>query len=275
MYREIFVPCVLGQYPEPALTTAASLAQGSEGRLVALAGASIVAPVATAWMYYPAQVYDTMQATGHATVERLAEKIRERLATEAVRWEVRSTDRIWQTPGEQAVPHARFADLVVLGLDRELTDFEDRLFSALLVEAGVPLLAVPSEGAVSRFQRALVAWKDTREASRALHDALPLLAQSEAVDVLIVDAAPEGERRHGAEPLILSHLERHGLRPNVARRCDVDGGAGPAILQYARECGADYIVAGGYGRRRASEFVFGGATRTLMKHSPMPVFFAH
>jgi nucleotide-binding universal stress UspA family protein len=275
MYREIFVPCVLGKYPEPAIATAASLAQLSEGRLVALAGASIVAPVATAWMYYPAQVYATMQATAHATVERLATLIRERLAPEMVRWEVRSTDQIWQTPGEQAVPHARFADLIVLGFDREVTDFEDRLFSALLVEGGVPLLAVPSEGAVSRFQRAVVAWKDTREASRAVHDAMPLLVRSQAVDVLIVDAAAEGERRHGAETLILSHLERHGLRPNVVRRCVVEGRAGPAILEYARECGADYIVAGGYGRRRASEFVFGGVTRTLMKHSPIPVLFAH
>lgn len=275
MYREIFVPCVLGAYPEPAMATAASLAQRSEGRLVALAGASIVAPVATAWTYYPAQVYATMQATGQATVERLATRIRERLTPEAVRWEVRSTDRIWMTPGEQAVPHARFADVTVLGLDRELTDFEDRLFSALLVESGVPLLTVATDAAVSRFQRAVVAWKDTREASRAVHDAMPLLARSQAVDVLIVDASPERERPHAAETLILSHLERHGLRPNVVRRCAEDGGAGPAILEHARETGADYIVAGGYGRRRASEFIFGGVTRTLMKHSPIPVLFAH
>lgn len=275
MYREIFVPCVLGQYPEPAIATAVNLAQASEGRLVALAGASIVAPVATAWMYYPAQVYATMQATAEATVGRLASAVRERLAKETVRWEVRSTDKIWQTPGEQAVPHARFADLIVLGLDRELTDFEDRLFSALLVESGVPMMMVPKHGGPSGFERAVVAWKDAREASRAVHDAIPLLKQSRTVDVLVIDPAPEGSHRHGAEALIVSHLERHGLRPNLVRRCDVDGGAGPAILDYTREAGADYIVAGGYGRRRASEFAFGGVTRTLMKHSPVPVLFAH
>ncbi|MDR0181970.1 universal stress protein [Lysobacter arvi] len=276
MYREIFVPCVLGRFPETAMATAVALAEVADGRLVALAGASIVAPVATAWLYYPAQVYATMQETADATVGRLADAVRERLAPETVRWEVRSTDRIWLTPGEQAVPHTRFADVVVLGLDRELADFEDRLFSALLVEGGAPLLAVPSGGAASTFQRAVIAWKGTREASRAVHDALPLLIRSASVDVLMVEPEPKDERRgHAPEALIVSHLQRHGIRPNVVRRCDVDGGTGPVILDHAREANADYIVAGGYGRRRASEFVFGGVTRTLMKHSPIPVLFAH
>ncbi|MFE0500023.1 universal stress protein [Lysobacter soli] len=258
------------------MATAAALADVADGRLVALAGASIVAPVATAWLYYPAQVYATMQETADATVGRLAEAIRTRLAPETVRWEVRSTDRIWLTPGEQAVPHARFADVVVMGLDRDLTDFEDRLFSDLLFEGGAPLLAVPSGGTVSTFQRAVIAWKGTREASRAVHDALPLLARSASVDLLMVEPEP-GDERHARVPeaLIVSHLHRHDIRPNVVRRCDVDGGTGPVILDHARETGADYIVAGGYGRRRASEFMFGGVTRTLMKHSPIPVLFAH
>lgn len=63
---------------------------------------------------------------------------------------------------------------------------------------------------------AVIAWQPTREAPRALHDALPLLCTAKTVDVVIVDPVI-GENRHGPElgADIAVHLARHGIHANV------------------------------------------------------------
>ena len=65
-------------------------------------------------------------------------------------------------------------------------------------------------GVVGR--RVLVAWDGTREASRALHDALPLIGKAEAVTVMTVRAREASfERDAPSLERIVRHLERHGI----------------------------------------------------------------
>ncbi|MBF6024831.1 universal stress protein [Lysobacter niastensis] len=273
MYKDILVPVVLGDIHEPAICAACSIAARFDARLVALAGVSIIAPSLETWKYYPASVYPTMHQSAEATTQALAEAVARRLAKEPVVTEVRKSELFWLTPAELSALHARYADLVVLGVDRKMADADARLLGGLLAGGGRPVLLVPPQTPeVAAYERIVIAWKSTPEASRAVHDALPLLQAARSVDLLTVG--------HGAAPLdhlevnIAPHLQRHGVQVNLVRR----SGTGPAaqeILGHAGESRADLIVAGGYSHSRALEQVIGGVTRGLLQRSPIPVLFSH
>jgi nucleotide-binding universal stress UspA family protein len=105
---------------------------------------------------------------------------------------------------------------------------------------------------------------------------MPLLLQAKSVDVLIVEREPSHDVRNDIAGCdIATHLARHGLTVNVVQRAYTAPSTGQTILAYARECGADLLVAGGYSRARALEQVFGGVTRDLLDQSTVPVLFSH
>lgn len=277
MFKDILVPLLLGDNHEAALAGACAIAARNQGHVVALVGVSMVTPIATAWAYYPAGVYETMDEVATATTRALAEAVEQRLVREAVTHEIRRSDSLWLTSAELAALHARYADLVVLGVGRPIQDAEKRLFAGLLLDSGRPVLVVPSGAPTAgTYRHAVVAWKSSREGARAVHDALPLLQQARSVDVLMVEREPDQDARNeitGCD--IATHLSRHGLAVNVVQRPYAPPSAGQTILAYAQECGADLIVAGGYSRARALEQLFGGVTRDLLEHAAVPVLFSH
>src|SRR3712207_4251273 len=174
---------------------------------------------------------------------------------------------------------ARNADLVIVGEpnpEESGTD-ETALVEAAFMDTGRPALVVPYVGAQALPPgRVLVAWDGSREASRAVHDALPLLRLAEEVVVLIVDAAKVGPR-FGPQPGagILAHLGRHGVAVRV--KAVESGGAtiaGLILVQAAAEK-ADLLVMGGYGHSRLREMILGGVTRHMLERMSLPVLFAH
>lgn len=275
MYKDILLPFALGRVHEGALALAAAIARHSDARLVTFIGASIAVPIATGWMYYPSE-YAALHEPAKNTVRTLAAKMGQRLAGEVSRYEVRSSESVWESATHQTLPHARTADIAVLGLHRQDHGTEEAFANSLLMEAGIPIIFVPGTATRIAPQRVLVAWKNTREASRAISDALPLLKAARHVEVLHV-SSDTGVAQNGNDVAahLLSHLEQHSISANLVHRKHVDGGTAPVILGHAEESGADLIVAGGYGRSRTSEYVLGGVTRTLLRSSTVPVMLSH
>lgn len=277
MLKDILVPLLLGDIHEAALASACAIATRHQAHVAALVGVSMVTPIATAWAYYPAGVYETMDEVATATTRAMAEAVENRLRRETVSHEIRRSDSLWLTSTELATMHAHYADLVVLGVGRPIQEAEKRLFAGLLLESGRPVLVVPSGApAAETYGHAVVAWKSSKEGARAVHDAMPLLLQAQSVDVLIVGREPGHDARNeitGSD--LATHLSRHGLTVNVVQRTCTAPSTGQSILAYAQECGADLIVAGGYSRSRALEQVFGGVTRELLEHATLPVLFSH
>jgi len=154
----------------------------------------------------------------------------------------------------------------------EEADFADRL----VMETGRPVLFVPRSGQrETRFDHIVVGWNDTREATRALHESLPLLKRAKRVEVVWVDPP---ERRRGVHDLlgdVVEALQRHEV-PAEAKPLESAGRTpGQALLAHAGETGADLLVSGAWGHSRLREYVFGGATQRLLKDMTLPVFMAH
>lgn len=172
------------------------------------------------------------------------------------------------------IDQGRYADLIVLSQDNRVTDIETPvgpMAGSILMAAGRPVLVVPKDYKGSGIgRRVLVAWKPGAEAARAVHDALPLLQQAEAVTVMRVNPDPE-EPAHNPGFDLANHLARHGVKVTVMPVLAPDTSAGNAILDQARALQADLIVMGAYGHSRLRELVFGGATRQMLLAPPVPV----
>lgn len=275
MYKEILVPLMPGSPDEQALRQACALAGVQQGHVAALVAVGLAAPIAAAWIYYPTGVYESMQEAANATVRDLARAAEQRLEKEGVSHEVRQASSFLFTVAEIAALHARHADLVIAGVSRPVPDEQWRLLSGLLAGSGRPLLIAPEDApARASFGRVLVAWNTSREATRAVHDALPLLTSAREVEVLRVARAGE------APPLVpdaalIAHLRRHGIEAAMTHRTAPRANTGEAIIAHASDTGAELIVAGAYSHSRAREQVFGGVTRRLIEHAGVPVLFAH
>lgn len=167
-----------------------------------------------------------------------------------------------------------YADLIVLSQNNRVTDLETPvgpMAGSILMAVGRPVLVVPKDYKGTGIgRRVLVAWKPGAEAARAVHDALPLLVQAEAVTVMRVNPDPE-EPAHNPGADLATHLARHGVKVTVTPVLAPDTAAGTAILDQARAMQADLIVMGAYGHSRLRELVFGGVTRQMLQAPPVPV----
>lgn len=176
--------------------------------------------------------------------------------------------------------HAKYTDMVVMGqrdTSDDAMDGEDGLVDHVVLEAGRPVLVVPYAGKFKTIgSKVVLAWNASREATRAVNDAMPLLQKAREVEVLAIN--PRGGRAgHGDVPGadISLHLARHGVKANAEHIFSDDVDPGAMLLSRAADAGADLIVMGAYGRSRLRELVLGGATRHLLRHMTVPVLMAH
>lgn len=280
MIHDLMVPITGTSADETSVEAAIAMADTLGAHLAAVDTMNLFAPMPPEFGMAPSgvllEVYEDLRRKGQERVDRL----RGRLGRESISWEVRAPESLFLEIPRLMALHARYADLAVLGAagtsgnDASLVR---ECFSALLFESGRPVLWVPAgQGLSLPMRHVVVAWKPTREGTRALHDAMPFLDQAHTVDVAIVDPKI-GERGHGEEPGvdIAAHLARHGANVNVVVLPRRERSVATALMLHAAESGAHCIVAGGYGHSRLREWALGGTTRELLERAPVPVLFSH
>ncbi|MCH9675510.1 MAG: universal stress protein [Gammaproteobacteria bacterium] len=141
----------------------------------------------------------------------------------------------------------------------------------LALTAGRPIVQIPHAMTKSKFgRRILIAWNGSREAARAVSDALPVLVRADDVTVLTVNTLSPSQAC--AESLI-QYLAAHGIKASHRQEMGVDPGG--TILAIAGDMDSDLIVAGAYGHSRAREFILGGVTNTLLAEANVPVMMSH
>ena len=223
----------------------------------------------------PEEIVERIRAEAQEAARPIEATFRDCLRRNAIEGEWRLTEG---NPPSIVALHARYADLCIVGQPNPYEPQDsDPVTVAAVMTSGRPVLAVPFAGEFRTVgERVLIAWNASREAARALNDALPLLANAQQVTVLAVNPR-HGVGGHGDVPAadICLHLARHGLRAMAAHTVAKDISEGEALLSYAADIGADLIVAGAYGHSRAREMVFGGVTRTLVAEMTAPVLLSH
>jgi nucleotide-binding universal stress UspA family protein len=179
-----------------------------------------------------------------------------------------------------AALHARYADLTILGqLDPDRGDVEliRPRPEQVTLASGRPILVVPYAGQFKTVgRRVLIGWNASREATRAVNDAMPLLMAADIVTVLTIDAR-EAPDAHGELPGadISLHLARHGVKAEIERTVSAGIAPGEVLLSRAADLGADLLVIGAYGHSRVRELLLGGATRSILQSMTLPVLMSH
>ena len=278
-YRNLLVQVDESRSCARRVELAVELAAAHDAHLTGVYIVSEPSPASFVHPYLPPDLTVSLQQEMRARADAALARFAGVAGRNQVAFETR-VDRVLYTEiAEALATHARYVDLVILGqFDPDDPAAEPRyLPQQVILGCGRPALVVPYIGPAATFgERAMVAWDASREAARAVNDALPLLERAKAVSVVTVnaDARPFG---HGEEPGadIGLHLARHGIKVAVERVEARELDAANAILSHLASQGADLLVMGAYGHSRMREFVLGGVTRTILAEMTVPVLMSH
>lgn len=178
-------------------------------------------------------------------------------------------------PVQVVSAEAGCADLLVIGghVQRDLDGGLYRLApDDVLMTCGRPTIVLP-ENLVTDFRakRILLAWRNTPEAARAAHDAIPLLTQAEEVILAEVVSSDAWNGRYSISiEDMADHLRVHGAKITISKLQGQASDAGDLLLDFASKIRADLIVAGAYGHSRIREWALGGVTASLLQRAQVP-----
>lgn len=172
---------------------------------------------------------------------------------------------------------ARYADLTVIGPEMlSGGTLRNKAMEGALFSSGKPVLLAPA-GITPTLQpkRVMVAWDSRLEASRAVREALEILARADEVRIVLVDPV-EGEYDHGEEPGadVAVYLARHGANVAVDRLPRSGQAVADVLRRHAGDMSADLLVMGAYGHSRLREQIFGGVTKSMLGEPSLPILTA-
>lgn len=275
-YATVMVSLALDQPNESRLEVAGQLAERFEAAVVGIAAAQFAPP-----MYFA----DGEQA--QILIDQGQERIRDRLGEleqqfrAAIKSRARNVE--WRSavdfPARYVLQEARCADIIVSG--GRSPAFSDSFTLAspkdLVMQAGRPVLVVPDGIDWLDLRSAMVAWKDTPEARRAIADALPVLRKAKDVTVVEIPEAEDGQGAAASRVRdVVGWLSRHGVTA-TERVAEPSGGKSTAIEaeKIAADMGASLIVAGAYGHSRFRETILGGMTQHLVTQTARCALLSH
>jgi nucleotide-binding universal stress UspA family protein len=126
-----------------------------------------------------------------------------------------------------------------------------------------------------RAEHVVVAWKDTREARRAVLDAIPFLRAAKRVSVVEVCTRDEKQYALARIDDVVRYLARHKITADPRPILHSDRSDANHLFQFAVDEGADLLVAGAFGHSRLGEWIFGGMTREILASCPVCCLLSH
>ena len=265
-YKTIMVSLALDTPNDACLAVAGDLAERFQARVIGVAASDLRAPLYFEEGEYARNLIRQEESAIRRRLWELEAEFRGSVQKRAKSVEWRSTLAM---PANYLVQQSRAADILVVGACTEtIVDLSAAVDPAdVLMRAGRPLLVVPPTAEWLDLRSVLVAWKDVKEARRAVLDALPILAT--AKDVTIAEIPEEGSKRVDA----LSHVEDvaawlrgHGIVASVVA-CEPAADVPGQLDWIAANADAGMVIAGAYGHSRLREWALGGVTRHLLTSS--------
>jgi nucleotide-binding universal stress UspA family protein len=259
------------------LQAAVDLAVAHEAHLTGVYIIADPSPAAFVSSYVPPDVLEMLQQRARERAEAALARFTEIASRNQISFETRIDRVLYTAMADALATNARYADLAIVGqADPEDAETPSYLPEEVTLPSGRPSLVIPYIGPPPTLgQRVTVGWNASREAARAVNDALPMLKRAQTVDVVTVNPS-EAPFGHGEEPGadIALHLARHGIKVEVRRIETRDLDVANTILSHIADRGSDLLVMGAYGHSRLRELVLGGVTRTILREMTVPVLMA-
>jgi nucleotide-binding universal stress UspA family protein len=281
MIRQILLslPTHPDRPPQQTLESAAFLAQALGASLTAHIPQLCADPqtwpaiIGTFPLDFP-QMMNEAVAQSESNAASLADDIARICAQWKVPLDMRRVFSTLLASAEPLVDLGRLHDLVILPLP-ETDAFGRHYLEAAIFGTARPSLLLPSVEGGKRLQslkRILVAWDYSREAARALADALPLLSRAESVRILSI-FGEKGIHTSCVAGDLEKYLATHQVKYSINHVTMKEGGIGDCVMSQAED--ADLLVMGAYGHSRLREFILGGATQAILAGARLPVFLSH
>lgn len=250
------------------LDVAAGLASRFQAHLIGVHAEPLPMPIASPMGFPDATMIGASEEINRAREERLGELFATRLGREDLSYEWRSLRSFSGDSVLSALESARCGDIVIAGRGGGEGGSPD--IDTLIQGAGRPVLLVPKQrGAGTDVKRVVVAWNGSREAARAVFDALPFIIAAEETTLLAIDP-PGGDGETGPLPgtEIAATLARHGAKVSIQTAASGDWSRAQVMERTVRDKGADLLVLGAFSHSRLREMIFGGTTRTIIENPP-------
>ena len=172
------------------------------------------------------------------------------------------------------VTTARLNDLCILSMPEGILPTKNDILEDILFGSGRPVIVVPTKWKRQALEHVAVAWDGSREAARAIADAVPLLSRARNLEILCVEPNHSEESSTGGD--LARHLSRHSSgAPRLVELPQGLADVGTVLHAYLETATPDLLVMGAYGHSRFREFMLGGVTRTLLRDSKVPLFCSH
>lgn len=270
--RNILLHAFEGEAGNTVRDVAFGLAQKHDSHVSALSIVDNTPIPAYVVPYVPVNLSDTYIEEARKTAENVETQTRAEAEKQGVRldWNYEEGDLC----GHMNV-HARYADICVVGQGTG-SDVPvgpaNLLPDELILGSGRPVLIVPYGYKTDGLgKKILVAWNGSAQATRAVHDAMPLLQNADNVRILSV-GGPENHLP-GAE--IGAHLAQHNVNAEAHHAVEDGLSTAETIAENVSDWGADMVVCGAWGHSRLRETVLGGVTRHLLRNMTVPVVMSH
>ncbi len=274
MFRDLLVHVDGSEAGRRRLQFAVDLARRTGARL---SGLHVVPPPDVPPLYKPSQLDEavanmSLRLAFNARVakEAFSEEVAERLA-----------DTTWrEANGDIAsgiIDSSRYADLVILGQyewQGPRVSHPLPIAHSVVLGCGRPVLVVPGFFEPNSLARAAIAWDGSREAVRAVHDALPLLALSQSVEIVTI-TPPSAIESESDSKRISSHLANHGIKLEAGAIHIMAKNEPEALRKQIEKADYDLLIMGGYSHPIWLEFIFGGTTESALRSSKIPVLLSH
>jgi nucleotide-binding universal stress UspA family protein len=279
--KDILVVVTGGPHDELRLASAAEVA----GRFQAALMVAVVNELPDLNIYAAdpaagiAPIYSQLREEAEVRGKQLREATEKRLAELFPGADVVALNEYGPHVGESVAALARLNDIFITTLPAESSKPEvmNAILDKVLVEGACGILCLPDRSArVARADHAVLAWNNTREASRAMQDALPLMMEAKKVTVLLID---QPLRRAGASfrpgDEIMARLQHHGISPALVRVASEGLSTAEAIVAEIHRLGADLLVMGAQAEGGMRQWFAGSTSRKVLAEADFAMLIAH
>lgn len=186
------------------------------------------------------------------------------------------TARFIEYEGKQvdAVVHfGRVADLICVAQPDDTSNLGTNTLKSALFSSGRPVMMCPHRDTVAQdfADRVTIGWNGSLEATRAVAQAMSLIAA--ASDVTILSSPTSAHSASAAD--LQRYLELKGVASRVQTFEARSSVVGLQLLEETDKAGAGVLIMGAYHDSYERESVFGGNSQAVVKHAKVPVVMVH